>query len=407
MKLLRVTTAYGIYLQKFYARKVVRIDLSYQEMLAPFEYDAFGWADFWKSALAPLGYEVMDVTANNEPVQKAWAREHGVAADRADWLLDLPLKQALEFRPDVLFMDDYSTFDASWLKEIRRLVPSIKLVLGWCGADYRDLSVFGQYDVVLSCVHGTVSHMRQMGHRAEHLDHAFDPRILARIDSERLPATPFTFIGQMGSLDGPHRERERLLMHLARTTDIKILSPLGDTPWTDRAKDRIKPALFMTTKALRAAGVGEQFLQSTPFLGRSTTWIRPPPPRVNSVFRGHLSPSVFGLRMFQTLHDSRTTLNCHISLPNVSASNMRLFEATGVGTCLLTDAKPRLEDLFSVDVEVVTYTCATDCTQKVKWLLDHPSERRRIAQAAQRRTLRDHTFDRRAPVLDSIIRAEL
>jgi len=83
---------------------------------------------------------------------------------------------------------------------------------------------------------------------------------------------------------------------------------------------------------------------------------------------------------------------------------MRLYEATGAGSCLLTDAKLNLSELFEPDVEVVTYDSADDCAVKVKYLLDHEDERRAIAEAGQRRTLRDHTFDNRAVRLDEIIK---
>jgi spore maturation protein CgeB len=42
--------------------------------------------------------------------------------------------------------------------------------------------------------------------------------------------------------------------------------------------------------------------------------------------------------------------------------------------------------------------------EKARWLLDHPREREAIALAGQARTLRDHTYIKRAAELDLIIR---
>jgi len=111
--------------------------------------------------------------------------------------------------------------------------------------------------------------------------------------------------------------------------------------------------------------------------------------------------------MFQQLHDSRVALNTHIDISPVNASNMRLFEATGVGACLLTDWKANLSELFQPDAEVVAYRDAGECVEKVKYLLAHEAERRRIAVAGQRRTLRDHTFESRAAQIDGIIHEAL
>jgi spore maturation protein CgeB len=118
-------------------------------------------------------------------------------------------------------------------------------------------------------------------------------------------------------------------------------------------------------------------------------------------------PPLFGLSMFQHLHDSKVTFNNHIDISSRAASNMRLFEATGVGTCLVTDWKDNLHDLFEPDREVVTYRSPQECVEKVKWLLEHPQEREAIAQAGQARTLKYHTFDQRAIEIDYIIRRDL
>ncbi len=90
-----------------------------------------------------------------------------------------------------------------------------------------------------------------------------------------------------------------------------------------------------------------------------------------------------------------------------SASNMRLFEATGVGSCLVTDWKANLNRLFEPDREIVTYESADECAEKVKWLLAHPEERRTIALAGQRRTLKDHSYMQRRVQLDDLIRRSL
>ncbi len=83
---------------------------------------------------------------------------------------------------------------------------------------------------------------------------------------------------------------------------------------------------------------------------------------------------------------------------------MRLFEATGVGSCLLTDWKENLHELFAPDAEVLTYRTADEAVEKVEYILKNEAVRRQIAAAGQRRTLRDHNFDYRALQIDEIIR---
>ncbi len=47
---------------------------------------------------------------------------------------------------------------------------------------------------------------------------------------------------------------------------------------------------------------------------------------------------------------------------------------------------------------------AEECVEKVNYILEHEDERRELAAAGQRRTLREHTFDNRAARIDEIIR---
>ena len=85
---------------------------------------------------------------------------------------------------------------------------------------------------------------------------------------------------------------------------------------------------------------------------------------------------------------------------------MRLFEVTGVGTCLLTDWKKNIGELFEPDKEIVTYSSLEECSEKVKWLRNNPKACKEIAEAGQARCLRDHTFAQRVLELDEIIRKE-
>ncbi len=117
--------------------------------------------------------------------------------------------------------------------------------------------------------------------------------------------------------------------------------------------------------------------------------------------------------MYEVLRCSRITLNRHARIDvrgHVTtgfANNMRLFEATGVGTCLLTEYKDNLTEMFEPGREVVAYHDETDCIEKVRYYLEHEDERAAIARAGRERTLRDHTYAARLPELLEIIQRRL
>jgi spore maturation protein CgeB len=98
--------------------------------------------------------------------------------------------------------------------------------------------------------------------------------------------------------------------------------------------------------------------------------------------------------MYQVLRDSRLTLNHHGNIPPY-ANNQRLFEATGVGTLLVTDWKANLHEMFELGKEVIAYRTPEECPEMIRYYMEHNEARELIAFAGQQRTLREHTYYKR------------
>ena len=107
--------------------------------------------------------------------------------------------------------------------------------------------------------------------------------------------------------------------------------------------------------------------------------------------------------MYNLLHQSKITFNKHADLSFGNVGNMRMFEATGVGTCLVTDTGYNMDDLFEPDKEVVTYSSVDEAVEKVNYLQNHPDEAEQIAKAGHARTLKDHTIMNRCQLIDESI----
>jgi spore maturation protein CgeB len=246
------------------------------------------------------------------------------------------------------------------------------------------------------------------GHRCFHINHAFDPRILERTERAAGAQTDFTFIGSIAKRSGFHLDREDLLLKLLERTPLEIWADTNRSTWLERSGVVIRQWAYDAIRAARSAGVPDAVLAATPG-AKVMRWRERPalPSPINPRLARVARPPVFGLEMFVQLRHSRVTLNAHIDLSNRYASNMRLYEATGVGSCLLTDWRSNLPELFELNGEVVAYKSADECVEKVTYLLDHETERRSIAHAGQQRTLRCHTFDQRAAQLHDVIRHAL
>jgi spore maturation protein CgeB len=407
MRLFNITTIYPAYIKYFYAKNNACQHKLYAEQKAALIYDGCSWFDFWRHALQPYGYIVEESLANIWPLQSAWAREHELKISKKHWQKEIVLEQIKAFQPDILFLEYWAFFSKEEVAEIRQIVPSIRLVVSWCGAPYKDPNIFKAHDLVLSCIPELVEEFRALGHRSKHIHHAFDPRILDRLRKANEPSLDVSFVGQIERGSKKHSSRELLLEYLAPRLPLQIFTPSADVRWQDYLKSIIKKSGYGANQVLKNIGISEKELSKLPGFQQINSWKSPPLLPVNPKLKPFLRSPVFGLEMFQTLQRSRISLNSHIDASRKSASNMRLFEATGVGTCLVTDYKENLPSLFFPDQEIVTYSSVEECTEKVRWLLNNPKRCQEIGQAGKSRTCREHTFIQRAIRLNEIIQSTL
>jgi spore maturation protein CgeB len=405
VRLLRITNNYPVYLERFYGSRSSLRNQPYSVQYRELVDDCFGWADFWTKAFGKLNYEVWEPVCNAEPQQKTWAREHGVKYDEDNWPLEITEAQVRYFKPDILFVHDYYTFSRHFLENLRHTCPSIRLIMGWCGAPYSDPDVFRAYNVVLSNIISLAEHFRQNGHRCELVRHAFEPRILDRIRRNSKKIIAFSFVGSIVKMDKFHREREKLLGYLVRHSKLEIWSDIQVPPieeYRELMKLKRIDAIVRWAKEVPGSKYILKLLPQLKSIGNTSS------PDISNYIAFEIAKvarrGLYGLEMYQAIHDSLVTFNNHIDISTQYANNMRLFEATGAGACLLTDWKKDLGDLFEPDVEVATYQSAAEAAEKAEFLLTHENVRREIAERGKRRTLREHTFDLRAIELDAMIK---
>jgi spore maturation protein CgeB len=253
-----------------------------------------------------------------------------------------------------------------------------------------------------------VEDFRAGGLRSYHVDHAFDPRVLEKLKPDPQLEVDFAFVGSIVKLDKFHIVRERLLLHLVERMNLEIWSDLENTWSPQERESSARKGVSAAAGGPRRIGTAEK-LQSVARYIQRFAGQKPSAPNntVHEKIVRRAHPPVYGLEMLRLLRRSRVVFNNHIDISHTNASNMRLFEATGVGACLVTDRKQNLSTMFEPEKEVLTYNSAEECVEKVKYILDHEAERLSIAVAGQARTLSDHNFDLRAAKIDEVIRSLL
>jgi spore maturation protein CgeB len=371
MRFLILNTDYAEFLDTLYTSHPALKTQSYDHQMRIRNESLFGVADFYSSNLRRHGHEAWEIYPNNEFMQKAWAREHGIPAGSRwrwselgrsilpfvsqrpnHWSSQILSKQIAHYRPDVLLNQALDEVRADFLHEQK---SNIRLLVGQHASPLPEGQDLRCYDLLISSLPNLVDHFRHLGIAAELHRLGFEPRVLTRVTS-RLPQIPVSFVG---SISTAHESRVRLLEDVCARCGVEV--------W----------------------GLGADTLPTSTCLRRQ--------------HRGR----AWGLDMYQILRDSKITLNHHIDMANGYANNMRLFEATGVGTLLLTDWKVNLQDMFEPGREVITYRTPQECAELIDYYIGHDAERDAVAHAGQQRTLREHSYDLRMQELVDVVASHL
>lgn len=373
MRILIIDTYYPAFLQDFFAKHPGLAAQPYASQWQALMDECFGTADFYSTNLNALGHEATEVVPNCEPMQRQWAQENGLPLPKSrprlaltrrrgipwlrrvadhGWHYAVLRAQVRQFRPDVLYVQDMHSTSAAFLREVR---ADVGLVVGQIASPYALDADLQPYDLILTSLPQFVDRFRAQGLQSDYFRIGFEPRVLQRM---KLLAQqyPLSFVG---GLSGAHTARVQFLEQVGRARRVDF--------W----------------------GYGFDALPRASSLRRS--------------FHG----AAWGLPMYEILQASGITLNQHGGVAEDAANNMRLYEATGVGTLLLTDDKKNLAELFEPGREVAVYSSTEECLEMIDYYLARPEERDKIAQAGQARTLREHTYFHRMQELTAILEHRL
>ncbi|AKZ61472.1 hypothetical protein F506_01215 [Herbaspirillum hiltneri N3] len=376
MKIAILDTYYPAFLTAQYEKTPSLKALPYLPQRERLLDECFGTSDFYSRHLNALGWDAQDLVVNCLPLQEAWAKENKIAYSRLalhlphrffrlpligrslaslPGLVEIAVAQIKKTRPDVLYCQDLSFFPPKMLRSLREHVG---LIVGQIACPLPPDDFLREYDLILTSFPHFVPRLRAQGIASEYFRIGFDTRVLEKLGHVEKDI-PASFVG---GISRHHGKAVPTLEYLARNTPIQFF------------------------------GYGAGSLDSSsPILARH-------------------HGEVWGLNMYRALARSGITLNRHINVAENNANNMRLYEATGVGTLLLTDRKDNLGELFEVGKEIVVYSTQEEAAELVRYYIDHPDEAIAIASAGQNRTLSEHTYAHRmkelAPILERHYRSK-
>ncbi len=402
LKIFIISSLYKGYIINCYKKNSFLKNSSFDDHLNFIKKDSSEMVPTYTKTLASLGVNTFCIFDNDIILLKKWCNENKVAFTNTKEAIS---KQIQWQNPDVLWIDDVNYLDKDWIDNIRSKVPSIKVVFANHCAPYTDRIVEGLkgLDFVITCTPGLKLDFENRGIKTYLVYHAFDALILNQLSTAiSSPRIRFVFLGSLFTGSGYHKQRIELIEDiLMRDINLTIYGNVEST-----CKIRSKQVFYYTYKLFNTFGLGN-ILSKLSIFRKYENYGKSPIKKYSKQLKKSLLKPVFGIEMYNILKGSDIVLNTHGEVAGNYAGNVRLFETTGVGSCLLTDEKANMKDLFVPNKEVVTYTSIEDCINKAKWLLENESERKRIAEAGQNRTLTTHNVESRCMQIIEIITTEL
>lgn len=369
---MQIHTFYSQYLASIYGQHPQLAQAEFASQIKALELDGFSAVHMLGFHVDQLGHKGQVVIGNNLLSQYAWAFENGLAKGprRAPTPEEILIAQVEAFQPDVLYLSDPITYNSAF---VRRLPRRPRLVLGWRAAKVPDDWDASEFDVILSCLSGMRERALEQGARdAVHFYPGFPQHFFDAVRG--VPkGCDVCFYGQVNS----HQFQKR----------IRMLHKLAERCVQDNLALRMHLSghVETATPLTRATNLGPTYGMNMYAALRS-------------------SRIVFDVRSNISIRDAQGGVR---DLAGRETANMRIFEATGVGACLLTEQYDNIQELFEPDKEIITYSSEKEMEDKLRYYLSHEEELQKIAAAGLTRCHRDHSMARRIKEFESIIRNKL
>lgn len=361
MKFLQIHTFYQLYLTEFYERNSHLASATFDEQIEALVQDGFAACHIFAPFMSELGYDSRLVIANCPQSQAQWLNENRISGiNEQNWMLEIAKQQVEEFKPDILYLSNPINFDSHF---IRNLSWQPSLIIGWRAASIPEGTDWTEFDVILS--NHTASRQRALEIGAKSTEYFMPGFAEFMVDAVKDEPQQWDVIFS-GQISPEHTRRLDYLKQVAK-------APLG-------VKGEFSVGYFIACNQPEALPAGVQM---------------------------HNQGARWGREMYRALKSGRISLNIHIDVAKGEIGNMRMFEATGIGSFLLTDDGEHLHKYFEPGVEIETFRDSQELIEKIYYYLEHPEEREAIARRGQERCLRDYSMSKRAAEFDEIIKKYL
>lgn len=364
LNFLKLSFYYDQYLDYFYKNNDVN-HLNYNQHQATLFEDRFGWSDSFKDQFEKKNdIEVQEIVVNDYKLQKKWIDENSKYFFNNDWKIEYLKKQIEFYKPNIIFINNPG-LDKSYYEMLKSY--KIKLIT-YDGICSHNKNLINYSDLIISCLKSTCNFYSKNKKKVFYMPHGFDKRIIQKLKVKEIKSGAL-FVGNIRSVN--HSKRVDLLNRVLSKTDLDIW--IGDEKRRN-FKNNFNE-LFKIKKFMLNIRKFNHLL------------------KIKKIFKKNKG-SIYGIKMYNLLNQSNLILNNHIDHTQDEMANIRSFESTGVGSCLVTDYKKNYSEFFSED-EIVLYRNNKEAAEKINYLLKNPKFAKNIAIKGMKKVHAKHLLQHR------------
>lgn len=335
MRVFQCIHKYNPHIPLFEKKCSVTNDMDFETLRRLFINDGYASTYILKPALELKSEEVFYTTWNYDRLQWRWAEEHGM---RSRDLAEIKLAQIEEYRPDVFY--NFSAFcDGEFIKRLGK--RKSRKDIYWNGIIQPSPMTFPEYDGQITLHRPYVEYWRVKGLKALELQPGIPSNWTAL--ETAVKNIDVLFYGQYfrGMFDNRNSLVEDLLRHKLKSgCDIRC-----HLTYTEQ-----RPTIFRVPKL---------------------PWTRIRAPFVtfpSKLVRRAALPPLYGDDLYRAVAQSRIVVNAYTNDNRDYKSNMRLFEAIGLGAFLISE-EGAYPDGFEPGVDFYTYRTANELIEQIERVL--------------------------------------
>jgi spore maturation protein CgeB len=374
--IVRIYPCYQDFLKNFYSENLNAVDLNYETQLEKIIESGFDETYDFVKHLSKLGFKVIPIISNAHLLNRQWANEYG------DKKQNILIEMIMYYGPQIIIYDN-DAIDIEFLQKIKNYIPCVKLLIATSCTILNKISIdkLRYANIVITCSLHIYNQLISQNLNAYLIRHGFPNRFLVPFNNDRL--NNIVFVGGFAAGSGMHEGRINFISRLLKEDlPIKIYASI-----TPRWKEYVKYKLSLFDK----------------FLGDKKNHTNNISHLIPNNIRKFSSAALYGKEMYTLYQQNLVVLNMHAGVAGEYAANIRLFEATGSGACLLTDNKKDLHELFEVDKEVIVFNSTEEAIDKLRWLISNPQEAAKIGHAGYIKTSNKHLISNRVMEYNNII----